>query len=556
MQVVDANGNMFGYDHLEIIGADGKPKTTGGGGGPYVPYTGATGNVDLGEYELKAGQLELDQTPTGTAGVAVMRWNDQDGTVDLGLKGGNVTLQVGQEEVIRVVNKAGVNLLEANYQCVRVRTQAEGGAQGQRLAVKLAQANNKANHTGILGLVTETINNNQEGFITTFGEVRKINTTGSIQGETWLDGDVLWLSETTAGQLTNIEPNTHPVQIGYVIYAHANNGKIFVSVSEGVDQLNELHDVAITSVANNDILQYDSATSLWKNESLSNAGIQPTLVSGTDIKTINSTTLLTSGNMNLVAGLSGNSPINTSILTGGIGSISIDQANSTTNGYLSSSNWNTFNGKQNALVSGTNIKTINGSSVLGSGDLIVGGSGGGVHFNTKPISGQYFSGQLVNAGGGASQATSANRMTFIPIIPKTTFTASNFAINVVNTTAGSLCKILIYSDLNGYPSTKLYQSTDLDCSTGGVKTATASSFVFNANTIYWVGTISNQAGATFTGFGSSSVLPLGVSTPGSTMNYFVLNNSFNFLVPPAGPISPTAFSLANNGHIGVFIQAL
>jgi hypothetical protein len=33
MQVVDANGNMFGYDHLEIIGADGKPKTIGGGGG-------------------------------------------------------------------------------------------------------------------------------------------------------------------------------------------------------------------------------------------------------------------------------------------------------------------------------------------------------------------------------------------------------------------------------------------------------------------------------------------------------------------------------------------
>jgi hypothetical protein len=118
---------------------------------------------------------------------------------------------------------------------------------------------------------------NRTCFITTFGEVRKINTTGSIQGETWLDGDVLWLSETTAGQLTNIEPNTHPVQIGYVIYAHANNGKIFVSVSEGVDQLNELHDVAITSVANNDILQYDSATSLWKNESLSSAGIQPSI---------------------------------------------------------------------------------------------------------------------------------------------------------------------------------------------------------------------------------------------------------------------------------------
>lgn len=33
-------------------------------------------------------------------------------------------------------------------------------------------------------------------------------------------------------------------------------------------------------------------------------------------------------------------------------------------------------GKQDELVSGTNIKTINGSSILGSGDLVVGGGGG------------------------------------------------------------------------------------------------------------------------------------------------------------------------------------
>lgn len=33
--------------------------------------------------------------------------------------------------------------------------------------------------------------------------------------------------------------------------------------------------------------------------------------------------------------------------------------------------------KQDALVSGTNIKTINGESILGSGDITVGGSGGG-----------------------------------------------------------------------------------------------------------------------------------------------------------------------------------
>jgi hypothetical protein len=153
---VNADWNATSGD-AQILNKPTIPSITG-----LVPYTGATGDVDLGEFELKAGQIELDQTPTGTAGVAVMRWNDTDGTIDLGLKGGNVTLQVGQEQVLRVVNKTAtnVNLLEANYQAVRVT-----GAQGQRLKVDLAQATTDALSAETIGLVTETINNNQEGFI-------------------------------------------------------------------------------------------------------------------------------------------------------------------------------------------------------------------------------------------------------------------------------------------------------------------------------------------------------------------------------------------------------
>jgi hypothetical protein len=236
-----------------------------------VPYTGATQNVDLGEYELKAGQVKFDQTPTGTAGVAVMRWNDTDGTIDLGLKGGNVTLQVGQEQVVRVVNKTAtnINLLESNYQAVRVT-----GAQGQRLKVDLAQATTDALSAETIGLVTETINNNQEGFITTSGLVRGINTTGSLQSETWADGDVVYLSPTTAGRITNVKPSApnHLVIIGYVVSAHATQGSIFVKVDNGYE-LDELHNVAISSVANNQTLVYETATTLWKNKALTTAEV-------------------------------------------------------------------------------------------------------------------------------------------------------------------------------------------------------------------------------------------------------------------------------------------
>jgi nitrogen fixation protein len=234
-----------------------------------VPYVGATQDVDLGEYELKAGQIELDQSPTGTAGVAVTRWNNTIGSTETTLKGGSVLLKNGVDLVARVVNKVSPNatLTKAAYQVVKV-----SGAQGQRLAVDYAQANNDNNSADTLGVVIETIPTNQEGFIMTVGQLEGINTTGSLQGESWADGDVLYLSPTTPGAVTKVKPNGstgHIVIIGYVEYAHANNGKIYVKIMNGWE-LDELHNVYINpaTLANNQVLTYNSSTSLWNNKAL------------------------------------------------------------------------------------------------------------------------------------------------------------------------------------------------------------------------------------------------------------------------------------------------
>lgn len=52
----------------------------------------------------------------------------------------------------------------------------------------------------------------------------------------------------------------------------------------------------------------------------------------------------------------------------------LSNASASVSGILTSTDWSTFNNKQAALVSATNIKTINGSSILGSGDLVVSGA--------------------------------------------------------------------------------------------------------------------------------------------------------------------------------------
>ena len=113
--------------------------------------------------------------------------------------------------------------------------------------------------------------------------------------------------------------------------------------------------------------------------------VQPTLVSGTNIKTINFLPVLGSGDISVVSSLNGTSPINASVGIGGSGNISINQATTSNNGYLSSTDWNTFNGKQPTLVSGTNIKTINSTSLLGSGDLVIGGLPAWVETNATDL---------------------------------------------------------------------------------------------------------------------------------------------------------------------------
>jgi hypothetical protein len=244
----------------------------GGAGGSQdlqsVTDLGSTTTNAINTGGVTSDYLQLDTTATNTNAVGKVVWNDTLGTGEIGLKGGNINAKLAQDLYARVVNKTTQNLLRANYQAVKVQS-----AQGQRLAVNFAQANNDLNSADTIGIVAENINNNQEGFVITVGQIENLDTTGTLQGETWTDGDVIYLSPTTAGSLTNIKPDGstgHIVVIGYVEYAHQNNGKIYVKIMNGWE-LSELHDCYISSLSNNQILTYESSTDLWKNKSVATA---------------------------------------------------------------------------------------------------------------------------------------------------------------------------------------------------------------------------------------------------------------------------------------------
>lgn len=201
-------------------------------------------------------KLSLDTGAAATAGVGEFAWDDGNGTAVLGLKGGNVSLQVGQEIVARCYNDSGVALTAGQIVYI-------SGAQGNRVAVKLALADTDATSAGTLGMVTESIAIGAEGFITILGTVSGLNTSALTAGA------IVYLSPTTAGAYTTTKPVApqHTVTVGYVERVHATVGSIYVKVDNGYE-LDELHNVLITSAASGNTLIYDATAGVWKNANL------------------------------------------------------------------------------------------------------------------------------------------------------------------------------------------------------------------------------------------------------------------------------------------------
>jgi len=142
---------------------------------------------------------------------------------------------------------------------------------------------------------------------------------------------VLYLSPSTAGRLTNIKPTGatgHIVVMGYVEYAHNSNGAIYVKVMNGWE-LDELHNVYISSPANNDALIYESATQLWKNKTIATA--------------LGYTPVATTRSIGTTAPITGGGDLSSDR------TLAIAKATASVDGYLAATDFTTFAAKQDAI---------------------------------------------------------------------------------------------------------------------------------------------------------------------------------------------------------------
>lgn len=232
--------------------------------------------------------IKLDTVnPITISTAGQLAWNDVDGTVDIGLKN-NVKLKTGQQ--LYFYGKAQGTITKRDV--VQF-----AGFEGDHILIKKAVgAEIEAFPEGLIGVAKQSLTNGQFGYVTWFGEVAEVSTTG------WAVGDILYFDNVTGG-LTNVAPLAPNRKI--VIAAveklatgMAQNGVLLVRPTFGL-KLKELDDVNGTALTTTgQIPSYNASTGYFDfTENINNK--QNTLVSGTNIKTIKGQSLLGSGNIDL-----------------------------------------------------------------------------------------------------------------------------------------------------------------------------------------------------------------------------------------------------------------
>lgn len=174
-----------------------------------------TGTPKFNSVQLNGG--------TGTQGTVA--WNVDEETLDLVTDG--TVLQLGQEFFINVRNSTAVTITKGTP----VMFAGTLGNSGRMLVIPM-DGTTATNAKSLLGVAATDILAGADGKVSSNGKITGLNTTGAAVSETWVDGDVLYISPIVAGQLTKAEP-THAqlkMPVAVVINAHTA-GSCYIRVT-------------------------------------------------------------------------------------------------------------------------------------------------------------------------------------------------------------------------------------------------------------------------------------------------------------------------------------
>ena len=241
---------------------------------------GVNNSTDPASLDYKVKQLELnflDGEEVQDIAAALLDHTDHSSV--------SVTYNdIANKLVLTVSNAPSANYTSVLKHTVRASEALTKGqpvyvssANGTNILVSKASYATESASSKTMGLIAQNLSTNGDGFVITEGLLDGLNTSTAV------DGDPVWLGPTGTliyGLVNKPKAPNHLVFIGIVTRAHANQGEIFVKVQNGFE-LEELHNVLITTPATGEVLIYNATTGLWTNtNTMASKSYVDTAVSG------------------------------------------------------------------------------------------------------------------------------------------------------------------------------------------------------------------------------------------------------------------------------------
>lgn len=222
--------------------------------GGTTPAAGTFTSVDAEYVDFAPA---LSPLPTDATGRVYYDNNDQFQTLAFQMNG-SVVQHVGEEIFFRIKCQGAIT--KGQVVMFAGTLGVSGGLIG---AAATGLTPLQANY--ILGVADESGLNNEWIFVTQFGEVRNVNTTGGA--EAWVQGQELYYDPAVTGGLTKnkpVAPNAIAT-VAAVVHVGTSNGILFVrptfgSVLGGTDG-----NVQFGTLNNGDVIIYDGVDQRWEN---------------------------------------------------------------------------------------------------------------------------------------------------------------------------------------------------------------------------------------------------------------------------------------------------